>query len=235
MPMKDLITEKLTQAFAPQSLDVIDESHLHAGHAGHRPGGETHFRVHIVSEAFRGKSRVDRHRMINQTLSGELAGGVHALAIHATRAGGRRELSDAAHEAARAYSALMFAALMISPQLARSARICAANSLRRVADEARAGLGEALLHRGRAHRRRRSPCAAARRRRAACRPAPRCRTRTTPRSWRRPPRPRSARRAAAPGAASPRPPAGAACRPGCARSRSADCRPRRRSGRRSGR
>ena len=48
---------------------------------------QTHFRVHIVSEAFRGKSRVERHRMINQTLSGELAGGVHALAIHASAPG----------------------------------------------------------------------------------------------------------------------------------------------------
>ena len=87
MQMKKLITEKLAAAFAPQSLDVIDESHLHAGHAGHRPGGETHYRVHIVSEAFRGKSRVDRHRMINQTLSSELATTVHALAIHASAPG----------------------------------------------------------------------------------------------------------------------------------------------------
>ncbi len=87
MQMKNLITEKLTAAFTPHSLDVTDESHLHAGHAGHRPGGETHYRVHIVSEAFRGKSRVDRHRMINQTLSSELTGGVHALAIHASAPG----------------------------------------------------------------------------------------------------------------------------------------------------
>jgi BolA protein len=87
MTMKNLITEKLAAAFQPQSLDVIDESHLHAGHAGHRPGGETHYRVHIVSEAFRGKSRIDRHRMINQTLSGELAGTVHALAINARAPG----------------------------------------------------------------------------------------------------------------------------------------------------
>ena len=87
MSMKNLITGKLNAAFAPQSLDVVDESHLHAGHAGHRPGGETHYRVHIVSEAFRGKSRVDRHRMINQTLSGELASTVHALAINARAPG----------------------------------------------------------------------------------------------------------------------------------------------------
>jgi BolA protein len=87
MAVRDLITEKLTKAFAPQSLDVIDESHLHAGHAGHRPGGESHFRVHIVSEAFRGKSRLTRHRMVNETLAGELASGVHALAIHASAPG----------------------------------------------------------------------------------------------------------------------------------------------------
>src|SRR5262249_21479699 len=69
------------------SLDVVDESHQHAGHAGHREGGETHFRVYIVAEAFRGKSRLERHRMINETLVGELAGGVHALAIPASAPG----------------------------------------------------------------------------------------------------------------------------------------------------
>jgi len=87
MAARDIITEKLTKAFAPQSLDVVDESHQHAGHAGHRPDGETHFRVYIVAEAFRGKSRLERHRMVNETLSGELAGGVHALAIHASAPG----------------------------------------------------------------------------------------------------------------------------------------------------
>jgi len=87
MDVKTQIAEKLAAAFTPQSLDVVDESHQHAGHAGAQPGGQTHFRVHIVSESFRGKSRVDRHRMINQTLSGELAGGVHALAIHASAPG----------------------------------------------------------------------------------------------------------------------------------------------------
>jgi BolA family transcriptional regulator, general stress-responsive regulator len=83
MRTKDIITNKLREAFAPESLDVTDESHLHEGHAGHRPGGETHFRVNIVSPAFKGKSRIERHRMINATLSGELAGSVHALAIKA--------------------------------------------------------------------------------------------------------------------------------------------------------
>ena len=75
------ITNKLREAFSPESLDVTDESHLHEGHAGHRPGGETHFRVYIVSPAFEGKSRIERHRMINAALAAELAGSVHALAI----------------------------------------------------------------------------------------------------------------------------------------------------------
>jgi BolA protein len=87
MARRDLIAEKLTKAFAPASLDVVDESHQHVGHAGHREGGETHFRIYIVAEAFRGKSRLERHRMINETLAGELAGGVHALAIHASAPG----------------------------------------------------------------------------------------------------------------------------------------------------
>jgi BolA family transcriptional regulator, general stress-responsive regulator len=87
MGTRDLITEKLTRAFAPARLDVVDESHQHAGHAGHRPGGETHFRVTIVADAFRGKSRLERHRMVNETLADELKGGVHALAIHASAPG----------------------------------------------------------------------------------------------------------------------------------------------------
>jgi len=81
------ITNKLREAFSPESLDVTDESHLHEGHAGHRPGGETHFRVYIVSKAFEVKSRIERHRMINATLSKELAGSVHALAIKAQAPG----------------------------------------------------------------------------------------------------------------------------------------------------
>jgi BolA family transcriptional regulator, general stress-responsive regulator len=87
MTTRDVIREKLAKAFTPASVEVVDESHQHAGHAGHRPGGETHFRVYIVAEAFRGKSRLERHRMINDTLVGELEGGVHALAIHASAPG----------------------------------------------------------------------------------------------------------------------------------------------------
>jgi len=81
--VKHTITNKLREAFAPESLDVMDESHLHEGHAGHKPVGETHFRVYIVSTAFEGKSRIERHRMINAMLAKELAGSVHALAIKA--------------------------------------------------------------------------------------------------------------------------------------------------------
>ena len=87
MTTRQTITNKLREAFLPESLEVQDESHLHEGHAGHRPGGETHFRVYIVSQAFQGKSRIDRHRMINAALSSELAGSVHALAIHAKSPG----------------------------------------------------------------------------------------------------------------------------------------------------
>jgi BolA protein len=83
MSVKDDITNKLKEAFAPESLSVVDESHLHEGHMGHRPGGETHFRLHIVSPAFEGKSRIDRHRMVNAALTAELAGPVHALAMKA--------------------------------------------------------------------------------------------------------------------------------------------------------
>jgi BolA protein len=87
MSTRDAIINKLREAFTPESLDVTDESHLHEGHAGHRAGGETHFRVYIVSPAFEGKSRIDRHRMVNAALDAELKGSVHALAIKAQAPG----------------------------------------------------------------------------------------------------------------------------------------------------
>jgi BolA protein len=87
MRVDDLITRKLTEAFDPENLRVVDESHQHAGHVGHREGGQTHFRVYIVAAAFRGKTRIERHRMINSVLAAELSSGVHALAIHATAPG----------------------------------------------------------------------------------------------------------------------------------------------------
>ena len=83
-PMGTNIKDKLTRAFQPQLLEVIDESHLHAGHAGSHPDGESHFRVKIVSQAFAGKSRVDTHRMVNAALADELKSRVHALAIQAS-------------------------------------------------------------------------------------------------------------------------------------------------------
>ena len=85
--MADNITRKLDAAFAPQRLAVIDESHQHHGHGGWREGGETHFRVNIVSEAFAGKSRLERHRLVNAALAEELAERVHALAIAAKAPG----------------------------------------------------------------------------------------------------------------------------------------------------
>jgi len=83
MGMADIIGKKLTDAFSPQSLSIVNESHLHAGHGDHVLSGESHFRVHIVSDAFNGKSRLERHRMINALLAAELRDHVHALAIHA--------------------------------------------------------------------------------------------------------------------------------------------------------
>lgn len=79
--VKERMTEKLLVAFSPKILNVIDESEKHHGHAGWKEGGETHFRVEIVSDAFAGKSRVDRHRAVNAVLAEELAGRVHALAL----------------------------------------------------------------------------------------------------------------------------------------------------------
>jgi BolA protein len=81
--VKERITKKLTHALSPLALDVIDESHRHAGHGGHHPEGESHFKVEVVSEAFAGKSLVERHRIVNSLLAEELSSRVHALAISA--------------------------------------------------------------------------------------------------------------------------------------------------------
>ena len=80
--MRDQIIETLTERFQPLDLDVKDESHLHAGHAGWREGGETHFRVKMVAEAFEGASRLQRHRMVNDALKAQLDDSVHALALN---------------------------------------------------------------------------------------------------------------------------------------------------------
>lgn len=79
----DRIRSKLNQAFAPVRLDLQDDSAKHSGHSGAREGGESHFSVVIVSEAFKGQSRVARQRQINTVLAEELKGPIHALSIQA--------------------------------------------------------------------------------------------------------------------------------------------------------
>jgi BolA protein len=80
-PVAAEIHQRLRAALSPQRLAVIDDSAKHHGHAGHDPRGESHFTVEIVSAAFSGKSRVQRHRLVNQALAVLLAERVHALAI----------------------------------------------------------------------------------------------------------------------------------------------------------
>lgn len=83
MSLERRITEKLTRALTPSRLDVANDSHQHRGHAGDNGTGETHFSVLVVSTAFAGKSRVARHRLVNDALADEFRDGVHALAIKA--------------------------------------------------------------------------------------------------------------------------------------------------------
>ncbi|HEX4199268.1 MAG TPA: BolA family protein [Caulobacteraceae bacterium] len=83
----EAIRTKLEAAFAPQRLDIEDDSARHQGHAGASPGGESHFNVVIVARAFAGLSRVQRQRAVYATLAEELAGPVHALSIRALAPG----------------------------------------------------------------------------------------------------------------------------------------------------
>ena len=87
MNVAESIRAKLTAAFAPAALEIKDESHLHAGHAGHRPGVSTHFRVTIVADVFAGKSRVERQRLVYSALGDLMRERVHALSIRATAPG----------------------------------------------------------------------------------------------------------------------------------------------------
>lgn len=75
------LREKLMIALRPKRLDIINESELHAGHRNSPGTGESHFRILIVSDAFEGKSRVERHRMVNDALKDEVGGRIHALAL----------------------------------------------------------------------------------------------------------------------------------------------------------
>lgn len=88
------IRAKLERRFAPASLAVEDESDRHAGHAGARAGGESHFRVEIVSAAFAGLSRLARQRLVYEALKDELAGPVHALAVKALTPEEKRARAD---------------------------------------------------------------------------------------------------------------------------------------------
>jgi BolA protein len=81
MLVANRIREKLSSAFNPIRLEVVDESQRHAGHAGARPGGETHFRVEIVAVAFQGMSRLERQRLIYAALSAEMSNQIHALSL----------------------------------------------------------------------------------------------------------------------------------------------------------
>ena len=87
MTLTELITHRLQERLRPTHLVVTDESEQHHGHAGWREGGETHFRLDIVSEAFSGKSRVERHRLVNEVLGEAFARGLHALAVKARAPG----------------------------------------------------------------------------------------------------------------------------------------------------
>ena len=83
MTVEATIRTKLSAAFQPAALEIVNESHLHHGHHGSPGTGESHYRVHIVAKAFAGKSRIERHRLVNEVLKDELAGPIHALAIKA--------------------------------------------------------------------------------------------------------------------------------------------------------
>ena len=87
MALRDWIDEALRRELSAEFVQVEDESHQHAGHSGWREAGETHFRVNVVSAAFVGKSRVERHRQVNDVLAPAFARGLHALAIKARAPG----------------------------------------------------------------------------------------------------------------------------------------------------
>jgi BolA protein len=85
--MRERIVARLTAALDPSLLEVVDESNRHAGHAGAREGGGTHYRVRIVSARFERSSRVERHRLVYDLLRVEFADGLHALALVAKAPG----------------------------------------------------------------------------------------------------------------------------------------------------
>jgi len=98
MGLAHVIAEKLENAFSPESLEVIDNSSKHIGHAGYREGGETHWKIIIRSKAFNGKSRLEMQRMVNHVLEDELNGPIHALELDV---GGDKSTLDFKHTFAK--------------------------------------------------------------------------------------------------------------------------------------
>ena len=86
MNMEEIIKQKLEDGLQPEVLEVVNESHLHAGHAGDDGSGQTHFRVKVVSAEFRGMSRIEMHGMVQDQLQGCFLNGLHAIAISASAA-----------------------------------------------------------------------------------------------------------------------------------------------------
>jgi len=81
MRTEDEIRTKLTEAFHPRALEIVDDSEKHRGHAGYQEGGQSHFQVSIAADAFAGQSRIARHRAVHAALGPELIGRIHALAL----------------------------------------------------------------------------------------------------------------------------------------------------------
>ena len=81
MKVADTMRRTLTERFAPVRLDITDDSHRHAGHAGARPEGETHFTVEVVAAAFAGRSQIDRQRLVYEALGDLMREHIHALAL----------------------------------------------------------------------------------------------------------------------------------------------------------
>jgi BolA protein len=81
MSVAETIRRKLERALAPERLEIVDESHLHRGHAGHRPEGETHFRLTVIATGFAGRSRLERQRLVTAALREEMGNPIHALSM----------------------------------------------------------------------------------------------------------------------------------------------------------
>ena len=82
MSISDEMREKLEAAFAPEILDIEDESERHRGHAGYQEGGESHWRISLKSAAFADISRIERHRAVHAALGPDIIGRIHALGLH---------------------------------------------------------------------------------------------------------------------------------------------------------